>query len=79
MTDGIKTAIQQILSQVERSIPDVRRGISHVSIGTTHFVNAVIEGDAGRLSRVAVVRLCGEYTRSVRMSEVLCVCVQNRT
>ncbi|KAJ4145856.1 hypothetical protein LMH87_004688 [Akanthomyces muscarius] len=32
--------------------------VASVTIGTTHFVNAVIERDASRLSQVAVLRLC---------------------
>lgn len=66
VTNDIKTAIEQVLLQAEEGkIHDVREKVSHVSIGTTHFVNAVVEGDTRRLSRVAVVRLCGEYTKSV--------------
>ena len=61
VTDGIKTAIQRVLdeSQIDR------RKVLNVAIGTTHFVNAVVENDARRLDRVAVIRLCGPYTRSV--------------
>jgi N-methylhydantoinase A/oxoprolinase/acetone carboxylase beta subunit len=61
VTDGIKTAIEDVLkaSGVDRS------KILNVAIGTTHFVNAVVETDARRLSKVAVVRLCGPYTRSI--------------
>ena len=37
--------------------------VSSVSIGTTAFINAVLERDARRLAKVAVIRLCGPYTR----------------
>ncbi|XXG94518.1 hypothetical protein Hte_000775 [Hypoxylon texense] len=37
--------------------------VASVTIGTTHFVNAVVERDAARLSRVAVLRLCGPFSR----------------
>ncbi|KIX01624.1 uncharacterized protein Z518_09350 [Rhinocladiella mackenziei CBS 650.93] len=49
VTQGIKTAIEDVLveSRVERS------KVLNVSIGTTHFVNAVVENDARRLHRVA--------------------------
>ncbi len=59
VTDGIKNAIDEVLtkSKVDRD------KILNVAIGTTHFVNAVLEVDARRLSRVAVLRLCGPYTR----------------
>ncbi|KAI3328960.1 hydantoinase [Xylariaceae sp. AK1471] len=37
--------------------------VASVTIGTTHFVNAVIERDAARLSKVAVLRLCGPFSQ----------------
>jgi N-methylhydantoinase A/oxoprolinase/acetone carboxylase beta subunit len=37
--------------------------IESVTIGTTHFVNAVVERDAARLSAVAVIRLCGPFSK----------------
>ncbi|RYC62997.1 hypothetical protein CHU98_g3227 [Xylaria longipes] len=37
--------------------------VASVTIGTTHFVNAVVERDPTRLSRVAVVRLCGPFSQ----------------
>ncbi|KAK4156653.1 hypothetical protein C8A00DRAFT_30508 [Chaetomidium leptoderma] len=39
--------------------------VASVTIGTTHFVNAVVEHDAARLSRVAVIRLCGPFSKHV--------------
>ena len=62
VTSGIKNAIGGVLNQSQID----RNRVSNVSIGTTHFINAVIEADSKRLSRVAVVRLCGPYTRKVR-------------
>lgn len=59
VTEGIATAIESVLA--ESKVPQDQ--ILNVAIGTTHFVNAVVEGDARRLSRVATVRLCGPYTR----------------
>lgn len=61
VTQGIQTAIENVLtsSSIDRS------QILNVAIGTTHFVNAVVETDARRLSKVAVVRLCGPYTRQL--------------
>jgi len=58
VTAGIQTAIGSVLT---KSGVD-RRKVLNVAIGTTHFVNAVVESDARRLSRVAVIRLCGPYT-----------------
>ncbi|KAF7797056.1 hypothetical protein EIP86_008248 [Pleurotus ostreatoroseus] len=59
VSDGIEEAVRQVLTAGAVSPSDV----SCVSIGTTAFINAVLEADAARLSKVAVVRLCGPYTR----------------
>ncbi|KAK6813026.1 hypothetical protein RU639_010778 [Aspergillus parasiticus] len=61
VTSGIYTAIQNVL---EQSHVD-RQDVVSVAIGTTHFVNAVVQADSSRLSKVAVVRLCGPFTRQV--------------
>ncbi|PYI09726.1 hydantoinase/oxoprolinase [Aspergillus sclerotiicarbonarius CBS 121057] len=61
VTSGIYTAIVHVLAKAQVPRHDVRS----VAIGTTHFVNAVVEADPRRLSRVAVVRLCGPYTRAI--------------
>jgi len=37
--------------------------VASVTIGTTHFVNAVITRDRLRLDRVAVIRLCGAFSK----------------
>ncbi|PNP82952.1 hypothetical protein FNYG_03274 [Fusarium nygamai] len=37
--------------------------VASVTIGTTQFINAVVERDAARLSRVAVIRLCGPFSK----------------
>jgi N-methylhydantoinase A/oxoprolinase/acetone carboxylase beta subunit len=37
--------------------------IASVTIGTTHFVNAVVTRDSTRLSRVAVLRLSGPFSK----------------
>jgi N-methylhydantoinase A/oxoprolinase/acetone carboxylase beta subunit len=59
VTEGITSAIESVIARSK--VP--RDQILNVAIGTTHFVNATVEGDARRLSRVAVVRLCGPYTK----------------
>lgn len=58
---GIEKAITTMLSSsnIEAS------NIVSVTIGTTHFVNAIVEMDISRLSRVAVLRLCGPFTKHV--------------
>lgn len=61
ITGGIEEAIRAVLAA---SGIDQARVLS-VAIGTTHFINALIEADARRLDRVAVVRLCGRFTRQI--------------
>lgn len=65
-TSGIVGAVRAAL----HSLPEERRAyvlnhVARVSIGTTHFVNAVLEKDAEKLSRVAVMRLCGSSSRGI--------------
>ena len=54
---GINDAITTMFAAANISTSDV----ASVTIGTTHFVNAVVERDANRLSKVAVVRLSGPF------------------
>ncbi|KAK1597382.1 uncharacterized protein LY79DRAFT_625149 [Colletotrichum navitas] len=61
ITSGIEAAIRAVLAS---SAVEQRRVLS-VTIGTTHFINALVEADTRRLSRVAVVRLCGPFTRQI--------------
>ncbi|KZS88588.1 hydantoinase/oxoprolinase [Sistotremastrum niveocremeum HHB9708] len=58
VTDGIAAALGGVLqkSQLDPS------SISFISIGTTHFINAVVEADSRKLARVAVIRLGAPYT-----------------
>jgi N-methylhydantoinase A/oxoprolinase/acetone carboxylase beta subunit len=39
--------------------------VASVTIGTTHFINAVVEMDRARLAKVAVIRLCGPFSKGV--------------
>ncbi|KDN67715.1 putative hydantoinase [Colletotrichum sublineola] len=61
ITSGIEAAIRVVLVS---SAVEQRRVLS-VTIGTTHFINALVEADTRRLSRVAVIRLCGPFTRQI--------------
>lgn len=61
MTTGIRNAIQNVITETGIAHDDV---IS-VNIGTTHFINAVVQADVASLSRVAVLRLCGPFCREV--------------
>jgi N-methylhydantoinase A/oxoprolinase/acetone carboxylase beta subunit len=56
---GIQTTIQALLQSVTVSAQDV----ASVTIGTTHFINAVVERDETRLSKVAVIRLVGPFAK----------------
>ena len=59
VSKGIENAVREVLKLASVSPADV----ASVSIGTTAFINAVLEADARRLAKVAVVRICGPYTR----------------
>ncbi|KAH6609812.1 hypothetical protein Trco_003158 [Trichoderma cornu-damae] len=61
ITSGIEAAIREVL---DRSKAEKSRILS-VTIGTTHFINSLIEADARRLDRVTVFRLCGPFTRQI--------------
>ncbi|KAI0674400.1 hydantoinase/oxoprolinase [Trametes maxima] len=59
VSTGIEIAVREVLKLA--AVPPSE--VSSVSIGTTAFINAVLERDARRLAKVAVIRLCGPYTR----------------
>ncbi|THH15150.1 hypothetical protein EW146_g5282 [Bondarzewia mesenterica] len=60
-SQGIEDVITTLLANAK---VDATR-IASVTIGTTHFINAIIEKDQNRLAPVAVIRLCGPYSRDV--------------
>ncbi|RFU32808.1 hypothetical protein B7463_g3584, partial [Scytalidium lignicola] len=60
ITSGICNSVRGLLEQT-RVQPD---DIISVNIGTTHFINAIIQVDRSKLSRVAVLRLCGPFARA---------------
>lgn len=61
ITTGIETAVGSVLEESRLSGAQ----ISSVTIGTTHFINALIERDTRHIPRVAVLRLSKSYTREV--------------
>lgn len=65
ITSGIASAIGTVLEKCSAAVPDAKSRVLSVTIGTTHFVNALVEADSRRLARVAVVRLCGPFTRQI--------------
>ncbi|KAK7044090.1 hypothetical protein VNI00_007806 [Paramarasmius palmivorus] len=60
-SEGIENVIKTLLEHAEVDA----KSIASVTIGTTHFINAVIEKDQSRLAPVAVLRLCGPFSHSV--------------
>ena len=65
-TSGIVNAIRAALDSLPaQQRAQVLTNVARVSIGTTHFVNAVAERDRGRLARVAAIRLCGSASRAL--------------
>lgn len=58
-SDGINAAITHMFTTSQPPINPA--DVASVTIGTTHFVNAVVERDAARLCRVAVLRLAGPF------------------
>ncbi|BFZ58753.1 hypothetical protein PYCC9005_005818 [Savitreella phatthalungensis] len=60
VTDGIERAIRSVIAS--SAINPAQ--ISAITIGTTHFINAVLERDRSRLRPVAVIRLSAHFTRS---------------
>ncbi|KAK4941889.1 hypothetical protein LTR10_018219 [Elasticomyces elasticus] len=61
VTDGIEVAVRHVLDQSE--VPTDQ--ISCLTIGTTHFINAIVEHDHRHLSKVAVIRLSKSFTREI--------------
>ena len=62
--DGVLTSITKaITASEENGYKNVRQNIQRISIGTTHFINAVIKRKG--LSKVACIRLCGVTSQSI--------------
>ncbi|KAH8663399.1 hypothetical protein BGZ60DRAFT_470898 [Tricladium varicosporioides] len=57
--DGVERAIEEVVKKSEIAPSTV----DSVKIGTTQFINAVLEEDSSKLDKVAVIRLCGPYSR----------------
>ncbi|KIV91366.1 hypothetical protein PV10_05911 [Exophiala mesophila] len=61
VTTGICAAINQLIATSNIAPSD----ILSVNIGTTHFINAIVQADQTKLRPVAVLRLCGPFCREV--------------
>lgn len=57
VSEGITKSIEKLFDGSDHSPEDVLA----VTIGTTHFINAVIEQDKARLQPVGIIRICGPY------------------
>ncbi|KAF5712287.1 d-amino acid hydantoin hydrolase (hydantoinase) [Fusarium mundagurra] len=60
-TAGIETAVRAVIE----SGSIVPQRIASITVGTTHFINAVVERDARRLQKVGVLRLSRSFLREV--------------
>ena len=61
-TADVMTGVVEALKKVLAASKMKPGSVDVVMIGTTHFLNAVVEGK--RLARVGILRLCGAATRS---------------
>lgn len=61
VTSGIETAVGTVIKAAGVSLDS----IACVTIGTTHFINAVVEQDARRLRKVGVLRLSKSFLRQI--------------
>ncbi|KEF51868.1 uncharacterized protein A1O9_12206 [Exophiala aquamarina CBS 119918] len=61
VTSGICNVITDLLTKSRIAISD----ILSINIGTTHFVNAIVQADRNKLRPVGVLRLCGPFCREV--------------
>ncbi|KKA29102.1 hypothetical protein TD95_002776 [Thielaviopsis punctulata] len=60
-SDGIFNVISEMFT--EFSVDPA--AVASVTIGTTHFINAVVEHDAARLNKVGVIRISGPFGKPV--------------
>ena len=59
ISSGILDAMRAVVTEAQVDLGEIEA----VAVGTTHFVNALIERNDEFLDRVAVIRLCGKFTR----------------
>lgn len=66
-TSGIETAVRAVLRGGDGDGDDIINParIASVTVGTTHFINSVVERDGRRLRKVAVLRLSRSFLREV--------------
>lgn len=57
---GIETSLSKLFDKF-----NYKDEVLSITIGTTHFINAIVERDQSKLDKVAVIRLCGPYSHNV--------------
>ncbi|KAE8167882.1 hypothetical protein BDV40DRAFT_252066 [Aspergillus tamarii] len=62
----VTTGIQEAINTVLRDSQVAPENVASVTIGTTAFLNSVLEQDARRLSKVAIIRLSKSFLRDVK-------------
>ncbi|TVY68923.1 putative D-/L-hydantoinase subunit A, partial [Lachnellula suecica] len=62
-TSDIQEGVERAIEEVVKKADIAPKHVESVKIGTTQFVNAVLEQDSSKLDKVAVIRLCGPYSR----------------
>jgi N-methylhydantoinase A/oxoprolinase/acetone carboxylase beta subunit len=63
ITTGVQNALRSVLRQLTENFKDRNVRVCRVNIGTTHFLNAVLQRK--NLAAVTVVRLCGPASRAL--------------
>ena len=61
VTNGVQVAIHLALINTRKENQPL--AVQQVNVGTTHFINAIVEGKG--LSKVSVIRLCGTASRKL--------------
>ena len=73
VTSGVHSSLDEALKDASRltgeSVSDIAAHVARVNIGTTHFVNAVVQRKS--LARVATIRLCGPGEQHVPLHLVI--------
>ncbi|KAJ7098707.1 hypothetical protein B0H15DRAFT_821919 [Mycena belliarum] len=64
-TSNPSQGIENVITSLLQAANVDAAAVASVTIGTTHFINAVIEKDRSRLAPVAVIRLCGPFSREI--------------
>jgi N-methylhydantoinase A/oxoprolinase/acetone carboxylase beta subunit len=63
ITIGVQNALRSVLQQLTVNVKDRNLRVCRVNIGTTHFLNAVLQRK--NLAAVTVLRLCGRASRAL--------------